>query len=106
MTERAEAPPAQDWPTERIKQAIYEKGLSQAALARQAGLAESAVRNAMGNPHNPRAEAAVAALLGVSAQHIWPSRYFADGRRRAAIRIPRNNIGSSAPAKRQISVVP
>jgi Ner family transcriptional regulator len=79
----------EDWPAERIKAAIYEKGLSQAALARQAGLSEGAVRQAMHTPI-PAAERAVAELLGVPVQQIWPSRYFPDGRRRAEPRIPRD----------------
>ncbi len=102
MTEQAKGPPAEDWPTERIKQAIYAKGLSQAALARQAGLSEGAVRVAMISPHHPRAEAAVAELLGVAVHDIWPSRYFPDGRRRVTPQVRRDNIGIPGRKQRQI----
>ncbi len=79
----------EDWAPARIKAAIYEKGVSQAALARRAGLSEGAVRSAMRVPM-PAAERAVAALLKVPVQHIWPSRYHADGRRRAQPRTQRD----------------
>ncbi len=90
----------EDWPVERIKAAIYEKGLSQAALARLAGLSEGAVRFAMLRPV-PAAERAVAKLLGVPVQQIWPSRYFPDGRRRAQPRAARDPSANVYPPHRQ-----
>ena len=89
-----------DWPVEKIKAAIYEKGLSQGALARQAGLSDSAVRNAMLGPL-PAAERAVAEFLGIPVQHIWPSRYFPDGRKRGRPMIPRNPSNPAFPPHRQ-----
>lgn len=90
----------EDWPTERIKSAIYEKGISQARLARDAGLSEGAVRFAMVRSV-PAAERAVAKLLGVPVQQIWPSRYFPDGRRRAQPRSPRDPSANAYPPHRQ-----
>ena len=91
-----------DWPAQKIRESIREKGISQAALARSAGLTESAVRTAICDPYQPRAEAAVAKLLGVPAHLIWPSRYFPDGRRRAAPRIKRNGSAQPETKQRQI----
>ena len=91
-----------DWPAQRIRDAIREKGISQAALARSAGLAESSVRTALIDLYQPRAEAAVAELLGVPAHLIWPSRYFPDGRRRVAPRIKRNVSAAPETKQRQI----
>lgn len=102
MAEQAKGPLAEDWPTERIKAAIYAHGVSQAKLARDAGLSESSVRMAMISPHQPRAEAAVAELLGIPAHQIWPSRYWPDGRRRTVPRARRDNIGSPGRKQRQI----
>ena len=90
----------EDWAAERIKAAIYEKGLSQAALARKAGLSEGAVRFAMIRPL-PAAERAVADLIGVPVQQIWPSRYYPDGRRRAQPRMPRDPSANCYPPHRQ-----
>lgn len=89
-----------DWPPEKIRDAIRAKGVSQAALARDAGLSEGAVRTATYRP-SPSAERAIAKLLGVPVQEIWPSRYFPDGMTRAQPRAPRNPSLPSYPPHRQ-----
>jgi Ner family transcriptional regulator len=91
---------ATDWPPGKIRAAIRDKRISQAALARQAGLSDGAVRTAT-YKSQPSAERAIAALLGVPVQEIWPSRYFPDGSSRARPWTPRNPSAPAYPPHRQ-----
>jgi Ner family transcriptional regulator len=91
---------SEDWPRNKIRAAILEKGKSQAALAREAGYSESCVRNAILRPL-PSGERIVSDFLGVPVQQIWPSRYFPDGRPRTQPRLPRDPSAPSFPPHRQ-----
>lgn len=90
-----------DWTPGRIRQAIKEKGISQAALARQAGLSEGAVRTATYTA-GPAAERAISEFLGVPLHEIWPSRYYPDGRSKTVRRLPRHPSANAYPPHRQI----
>ena len=90
-----------DWPRDKIRTAILERGMSQARLAREAGYSEGAVRSAIIRPL-PSAERIIADFLGVPVQEIWPSRYFPDGRPRTAPRSPRDPSAPAFPPHRQI----
>lgn len=91
----------EDWPRHKIRAAILAKGKSQAALAREAGYCESAVRSAIARPL-PSGERIIAEFLGVPAHEIWPSRYFPDGRSRAAPKFARDPSANAYPPHRQI----
>jgi len=88
------------WSPERIRTAIRDKGISQAALARENGLSEAAVRNAILNP-GPAAEKVISEFLGVPLQELWPSRYYPDGRPRTLRRRPRDPNANRFPPHRQ-----
>lgn len=66
--------PSADWHWEDVKAAIRKRGITLADLSQQVGLGRSSVRHIKFQSF-PRAQEAVAALLGVPAHHIWPSRY-------------------------------
>ncbi|MBW6399956.1 helix-turn-helix domain-containing protein [Roseomonas sp. HJA6] len=67
-----------DWHPEDIKAAVRKTGSTLSALSRAAGLSVGAAKRALDVPW-PRAEAIIAARLGVRPQDIWPSRYDAEG---------------------------
>lgn len=71
---------AQDWHPEDIKTAVRKRGRTLADVARDAGLAGSALRLALTLPRT-EAEAAIAAFLNVHPMVIWPSRYDSAGER-------------------------
>lgn len=91
---------AEGWPPERIRVAIRDRGISQAALARQNGLSEGAVRNAIVQP-TPAAERVISEFLGVPLHELWPSRYFPDGRSRTVRRLGRDPSAKNFPPHRQ-----
>lgn len=67
-----------DWHPEDIKAAIRKTGTTMSAISRAAGLSDGAAKRALDTPW-PRAEAIIAARLGLRPQDIWPSRYDAAG---------------------------
>lgn len=67
-----------DWHPEDIKAAVRKSGISLEALSMRRGLHRSAAAVALKRPW-PRAEAIIAAHLGVPPSEIWPSRYEPDG---------------------------
>lgn len=91
--------PSQDWTPDRVKAAVYERGISMEALAIQHGYSAAVVRIALIR-RCAAGEKLVSHLIGVPLQEIWPSRYFPDGRSRA---IPRRsrliNQSHTAPAR-------
>ncbi|MBR0681955.1 transcriptional regulator [Roseomonas eburnea] len=68
----------EDWHPEDIKAAVRKSGTTMSALSRAAGLSVGAAKRALDVPW-PRAEAIIAARLGVEPQDIWPSRYDRNG---------------------------
>lgn len=68
------------WHPEDIKAAIRKRGTTLSALATQAGLHESTVRNALYRPI-PRADGLIAAFLDMPKHALWPDRYDAEGHR-------------------------
>ncbi|MBY0396025.1 MAG: helix-turn-helix domain-containing protein [Thermoleophilia bacterium] len=63
-----------DWHPEDIKAAVRKTGISLDALGRANGYAQGSIRTVL-TQASPRAQAIVAARLGVKPQVIWPSRY-------------------------------
>lgn len=93
-------PLVDDWPREKIKEAIYAKGISLDALAVQKGYSNSVVRQAMTRPL-PAGERVISEFLGVPAHEIWPSRYYPDGRSRSRPKIPSQVTAEARTAHRQ-----
>ncbi|MBD7972464.1 helix-turn-helix domain-containing protein [Escherichia whittamii] len=67
----------QDWHPADIIAGLRKKGMSLAALSRQAGLASATLANALSRSW-PRGEKIIADALEISPEVIWPSRYFDD----------------------------
>ncbi|HAH0869226.1 TPA: transcriptional regulator [Escherichia coli] len=67
----------QDWHPADIIAGLRKKGMSLAALSRQAGLASATLTNALSRSW-PRGEKIIADALEISPEVIWPSRYFDD----------------------------
>lgn len=68
--------PAARW--ELIKAALRARGSSLSAVAREMGLTRSTVHCVQYHRY-PSVEAAIAKLLDVTPQELWPDRYHADG---------------------------
>ncbi|MEC9496254.1 MULTISPECIES: helix-turn-helix domain-containing protein [Escherichia] len=77
----------QDWHPADIIAGLRKKGMSLAALSRQAGLASATLANALSRSW-PRGEKIIADALEISPEIIWPSRYF-DGKGNRTGRIMR-----------------
>ncbi len=90
-----------DWPPEKVKAAIYAKGVSMEALAIGAGRSASVVRIAL-KRKCPTGERVVAELLGIPAHEIWPSRYHPDGRSNSRPTVPAEVTAKRRAAHRQI----
>ena len=71
-------PASQDWHPADIVAAIWKRGSSLRRLDRLNHYADGALRNALARPW-PKAEAIIAAFIGVPAREIWPSRYDDEG---------------------------
>ncbi len=67
-----------DWHRADIKAALEKRGLSLAKLARTNGYDRSSTSLALVLPW-PKMERLIANAIGVSPQHIWPTRYHQDG---------------------------
>ncbi|EBY3807670.1 transcriptional regulator [Salmonella enterica] len=63
-----------DWHSADIIAALKKRGTSMAAESRRAGLSSSTLANAL-TRHWPKGEKLIADALGVTPEHIWPSRY-------------------------------
>ncbi|GAL44502.1 MULTISPECIES: helix-turn-helix domain-containing protein [Citrobacter] len=64
----------QDWHSADIIAALKKRGMSLAAVSRNAGLASSTLANAL-TRHWPKGERLIAEALDVAPEDIWPSRY-------------------------------
>ncbi|POE40857.1 helix-turn-helix domain-containing protein [Pectobacterium odoriferum] len=64
----------QDWHPADIIAALKKRGTSLVAVSRNAGLASSTLANAL-QRHWPKGERLIAEALGLSPEHVWPSRY-------------------------------
>ena len=62
------------WHPEQIKAEVRMRGETLTGLALKRGLAESACRDAL-RTRRPKAEAAIAALIQVPKEELWPDRY-------------------------------
>lgn len=71
-------PSTTDWHPADIKAALEKKGWSLRRLSAHHGYQAGCIRVAIRLPW-PRAEAFIAAAIGVAPQRIWPSRYHANG---------------------------
>lgn len=71
-------PALQDWHKADIKAALEKAGYTFRGLAKARGLGSSYFTHPLHYPR-PTAEAALAAVIGVPPQTIWPSRYEPDG---------------------------
>ncbi|MQP64739.1 transcriptional regulator [Niveispirillum sp. SYP-B3756] len=69
---------AADWHPADIKAALAKAGYSLVGLARESGLPNHACRHALRLPYHD-AQAAIAKVLKVRPEQIWPSRYDASG---------------------------
>jgi len=72
--------PAADWHPADISAELRKRGLTWIDVGREAGYENPNSARQCTRASVPRAEAAVARLLGVPAHKIWPSRYDAQGR--------------------------
>ncbi|HCI6779286.1 TPA: helix-turn-helix domain-containing protein [Klebsiella quasipneumoniae subsp. quasipneumoniae] len=63
----------QDWHSADIIAALKKRGMSLAAVSRNAGLASSTLANAL-TRHWPKGERLIAEALDVTPEDIWPSR--------------------------------
>lgn len=72
-------PPAADINRHDLLAEIHKRGGSLRQLSLAHGYSPDALRTALSRPW-PKAEAIIAAYLGVSPQSLWPTRYHADGR--------------------------
>ncbi|RVQ76147.1 helix-turn-helix domain-containing protein [Sinorhizobium medicae] len=66
----------------RIRDRLTVKNLTLTRIDEEYGLPRGTAGNAVHEPHLA-GERAIAAALGTRPQFLWPSRYFADGRRKA-----------------------
>ncbi|WP_145515485.1 helix-turn-helix domain-containing protein [Yersinia aleksiciae] len=64
----------QDWHPADIVAGLKKRGTSMAAVSREAGLASSALANALLR-HWPKGERLIAEVLELHPAEIWPSRY-------------------------------
>lgn len=68
------------WHKEDIKAEIRKRGKTMNDLARDCGLPNSTVRNALARPVMS-GEQAISAFLGVPPHELWPDRWTPEGRR-------------------------
>jgi Ner family transcriptional regulator len=63
-----------DWHRADVVAALHKKGWSLRELSRQNGLSAGTLKSALDRPYR-KAEAIIAAALGMDPQDIWPERY-------------------------------
>lgn len=78
-TRQANSDQADGWNRESIKAALRSEGYTLARLDRLHGRKRGYFSQALTQPM-PKAEVAIAEILGVEPQTIWPARYGPDGR--------------------------
>lgn len=74
MSKKSAKSPREDWHRADIVAALKKQGWSVAALAREAGLAQSTLYTALSRPY-PRGEKIIASALGKKPEDIWMKRY-------------------------------
>lgn len=79
--------PSGDWHPEEIKAAVRmaRPRMTLHKLCHDSGIHPHAAHHAIARPHYP-GEQAIAAILGLTPQDIWPSRHEADGTRICRVR--------------------
>jgi Ner family transcriptional regulator len=93
------------WHLEDIKAAVRKKGITLKALAIAHGLEPTATKQALRRPHT-KGERAIAAVLGVAPQLIWPDRYEEDGRPKRGRTVQRKARRRTAQQKSTPAVPP
>jgi Ner family transcriptional regulator len=97
--------PKKGWHRADIVAAVHKRGTSLAQLARDNGLGDSTLRNALTYPRRPSNEI-VASFLGCSLHELWPHWFDASGRlvitRRDAAR---GGHGRSSQKRRAVSAL-
>lgn len=71
-------PASPDWHRADVIAAFKRRGTSITRVARELGMNDSYLMQALNKPY-PKAERLLAAYLNLTPQEIWPSRYHADG---------------------------
>lgn len=71
-------PASSDWHRADVIAAFKKRGTSITKVARELGMNDSYLRQALNKPY-PKAERLLAEFLGLKPQSIWPSRYYEDG---------------------------
>lgn len=71
-------PASPDWHPADVVAAFKKRGTSITRVARELGMNDSYLRQALNKPY-PKAERLLANFLKLTPQQIWPSRYHADG---------------------------
>ena len=74
------------WNRHTILAAVRERGTSLAAIGREIGLSRPSMSNALARLSHPRANLAIARVLGLSVHELWPHWFDQAGRRRPAAR--------------------
>lgn len=76
-------PAYKDWSRAQIIAALHDKGITLAALARAHGLCDSTSMSIALTRSFPKGEKRIADALDCHPMVLWPSRYHADGTRKA-----------------------
>ena len=63
-----------DWHRAEVLAQLKMKGTSLAEVSRNAGLSSRTLSNVFYRAY-PKGQSIIASAIGVSAEHIWPSRY-------------------------------
>jgi lambda repressor-like predicted transcriptional regulator len=93
--------PLHDWHRADIKAALEKAGWTIRRLSAEYNYKGGGLHNALATPW-PKAQAIIAAAIGVTPQTIWPSRYNADGSPKmgqfSQKQCPKNNTARRAKA--------
>ena len=82
-------PPAHVWDSHAIRAAVHRAGTNLTKLARDAGVYETACREALVRPC-PTGERLIAEFLRVPLQELWPDRYAAPSKAESSPTLPRS----------------
>ena len=75
---------AKRWNRHRIIAALRERGTSLAAIGREIGLSRPSMSNALRRAQHPRANDAIARVLGLRVHELWPHWFDEAGHRRTS----------------------
>jgi len=73
--EQPQLPEDRDWEHRRVVLALWARGKTLRAVAKDLGCSEPYLSRALRVPHYPRAERAIARALGLRPEEIWPTRW-------------------------------